>query len=78
MIAWATQSVAISASVTRRRAFPGLLRQEIVGRAINGSAESVDIGVHRGLLVNGDLITADFGLSASNPLPTGIPVESII
>lgn len=29
-----------------------------------------DLGVLRGLLVDGDLITADFGLSASNPLPT--------
>jgi hypothetical protein len=55
-----------------------LLGQEIVRRAINGNAESVEVGVHRGLLVDGDLITADFGLSASNPLPTGVPVESTI
>jgi hypothetical protein len=34
--------------------------------------------VHRGLSVDGCFSTADFGLSASNPLPTGIPVESII
>ena len=55
-----------------------LLGQEIVGRAINGDAEGVEVGVHRGLSVDGCFSTADFGLSASNPLPTGIPVESII
>jgi hypothetical protein len=61
-----------SASISRS------LGQEIVRRAINGSAESVEVGVHRGLSVDGDLITADFGLSASNPLPTGNLVESLI
>ena len=43
---------------------PGLLRQEIVRRAINGGAESVEVGVHRGLSVDGCLSTVDFGLSA--------------
>jgi hypothetical protein len=62
MIAWATQSVAISASVTRRRS--GLFRQEIVRRAINDGAESVEVGVHRGLSVDGCFSTVDFGLSA--------------
>jgi hypothetical protein len=55
-----------------------LARQEIVRRAINGDAESVEVGVHRGLQVDGDLITADFGLSASNPSITAIAVESTI
>ena len=53
-------------------------RQEIVGCAINDRAESVEVGVHRGLLVDGVLDTADFGLSAQNPFATAIAVESII
>ena len=36
-----------------------LLRQEIVGRAINGREESVEVGVHRGLLIIGVVDTAD-------------------
>ena len=47
--------------------------QEIVRRAINGDAESVEVGVRRGLRVDGDLDTADFGLSASNPSITARP-----
>jgi hypothetical protein len=53
-------------------------RQEIVGCAINGNAESVEVGVHRGLQVDGVLDTADFGLSVLNPFTTAIAVESII
>ncbi|MQA75715.1 MAG: hypothetical protein GEU88_15470 [Solirubrobacterales bacterium] len=53
------------------------LRQEIVGGAINRDAESVEVGVHRGLSVDGAVNTVAFGLSASDPLNTGIPVESI-
>src|SRR5680860_255468 len=34
-------------------------RQEIVGRALNGDAESVAVGVHRGLSVGGAVRTAD-------------------
>jgi hypothetical protein len=45
----------------------GLLGQEIVRRAINADTEKVEVGVHRGLQVDGDLITANFGLSASKP-----------
>jgi len=41
-----------------------LLRQEIVCRAINEGAESVEVGVHRGLSVDGCFSTVDFGLSA--------------
>jgi hypothetical protein len=53
--------------------------QEIVGCAINGNAESVEVGVHRGLRVDGAFLsTADFDLSVLNPFATGIPVESII
>jgi hypothetical protein len=52
---------------------------EIVGRAINRNAESIEVGVHRGLRVDGAFLrTADFDLSASSPFTTGIPVESII
>jgi hypothetical protein len=57
---------------------PGSLWQKIVGRAINDGAEGVEVGVHRGLLVDGVFGTADFGLSASNPFCTAIFVESII
>ena len=56
----------------------GALRKEIVGCAINGGAESVEVGVQRGLLVDGVVITADFGLSAPNPLITAFAVESTI
>src|SRR6478736_3630064 len=56
----------------------GLLGQEIVCRAINDGAESVEVGVHRGLSVDGCFSTADFGLSASNPLLTARAVESTI
>ena len=55
-----------------------LLRQEIVCCAINGDAESVEVGEHRGLQVDGGLVTADFGLSASNPLNAALAVESLI
>jgi hypothetical protein len=57
---------------------PGLLRQEIVRRAINDCAESVEVGVHRGLSVDGCFSTVDFGLSAPYPLITAFAVESII
>jgi len=61
-----------SACVARR------LGKEIVRRAINRGAEKVEVGVHRGLLVDGVLSTADFGLSASNPSNTATAVESLI
>jgi hypothetical protein len=58
---------------------PWPFRKEIVSRAINGGAESVEVDVHRGLLVDdGDFSTADFGLSAQNPSNTAIAVESLI
>ena len=56
----------------------GGLWQEIVRCAINGNAESVEVGVHRGLQVDGVVRTADFGLSVQNPFATAIAVESII
>jgi len=55
-----------------------LLGQEIVRRAINDGAESVEVGVHRGLSVDGCFGTADFGLSALNPSITALAVESTI
>jgi hypothetical protein len=57
---------------------PWRFRQEIVRRAVNGDAESVEVGVHRGLLVDGAFSTADFGLSATNPSNTVTAVESTI
>ena len=57
---------------------PWRFRQEIVRRAINGDAESVEVGVHRGLQVDGVISTADFGLSAQNPSDTALAVESLI
>ncbi|MDQ6750067.1 MAG: hypothetical protein M3Z33_04860 [Actinomycetota bacterium] len=54
------------------------LRQEIVGRAINGSAESVEVGVHVASWSTVPMDTADFGLSAENPLITAFAVESTI
>jgi hypothetical protein len=56
----------------------GSLWQKIIGRAINDGAEGVEVGVHRGLLVDGVFGTADFGLSAPNPFCAAIFVESII
>ena len=52
--------------------------QEIVGCAINDRAESVEVGVHRGLQADGDLGTVGFGLSALLSLDTADLVESII
>src|ERR1700722_2381189 len=57
---------------------PRLLGQEIVSCAINRDAESVEVGVPRGLQVNGVFGTADFDLSAQNPLTTAQAVESLI
>jgi hypothetical protein len=54
------------------------LRQEIVRRAVNGSEEQVEVGVHRGLPVSGVVNTADFGLSSKNPSNTASAVESTI
>ena len=53
MSAWATQRVTTSASVSSRRAFAAALWQEIIGCAINGGAEGVEVGVHRGLRADG-------------------------
>jgi hypothetical protein len=39
--------------------------KRIVGCAIDDRAESVEVGVHRGLGVDGDQCGADLGLSAS-------------
>ncbi|HEX3325104.1 MAG TPA: hypothetical protein VHR65_08260 [Solirubrobacterales bacterium] len=55
-----------------------LLGQEIVCRAINDGAESVEVGVHRGLSVDGCFSTADFGLSALKSSITALAVESTI
>src|SRR6188474_1449437 len=43
-----------------------------------GDAEGREVGVHRGLQVDGDLSTADFGLSALKSSITTLAVESTI
>jgi hypothetical protein len=50
----------------------------MIAWAINDGAESVEVGVDRGLSVDGCFSTVDFGLSASNPPITAFAVESII
>src|SRR5436305_1397149 len=57
---------------------PCRFRQEIVRRAIDGDAEGVEVGVHRDLLVDGVLSTADFDPSAQSPSNTATAVESLI
>lgn len=54
------------------------LWQKIVGCAINNGAESVEVGVHRGLRADGVLGTVDFDLSVLLSCDTADPVESII
>ena len=56
---------------------PGLW-QKVVGCAINHGAESVEVGVHRGLRADGVFGTVGFGLSASHSLDRFNLVESII
>ena len=56
---------------------PGLW-QKVVGCAINHGAESVEVGVHRGLRADGVRSTVGFGLSALFSLGTVNLVESII
>ena len=57
---------------------PSCLWQEIVGCAINDRAESVEVGVHRGLQADDVHDTVGFGLSALLSLDTADLVESII
>ncbi len=78
MIACATQSVTSSASLIRRLALAACLWQEIVGCAIDDGAESVEVGVHRGLRADGVFGTVGFGLSALLSLDRLNLVESII
>jgi hypothetical protein len=56
------------------------LWQKVVGCAINHGAESVEVGVHRGLRADGVIGTVGFGLSALLSLHTAEAdlVESII
>jgi hypothetical protein len=77
MIAWATQSVTTSASMTIRRAFRGGSGRRS-SAVQNGGAESVEVGVHRGLLVDGALSTADFDLSPTNPWHTATTAVELI
>ena len=52
--------------------------QEIVGGDINRGAEGVEVGVHRGLRVNGAIATVNFDPSALSPGSTAKSVESVI
>ena len=54
------------------------LWQQVVGCAINHGAESVEVGVHRGLRVDGVVNTVGFDLSALLSLAMPRFVESII
>ena len=54
------------------------LGQKVVGGDINRGAEGVEVGVHRGLRVDGAIATVDFGPSARSPFTTARSVESII
>jgi hypothetical protein len=56
---------------------PGL-GQKIVGRAVDTDTEQVEVGVHRGLQVDGAVSTADFGLPLLVPRATARAVASII
>ena len=57
---------------------PRPLRQEIVGRAINRSEKSVEVGVHVASWSTVPMDTADFGLFPPKPLNTATAVESLI
>ena len=54
------------------------LGQEVVGRAVDTDQQQVEVGVHRGLLVDGVLDTADFDLHPLVPIATTGAVTSII
>jgi hypothetical protein len=54
------------------------LGQEVVGRAVDTDHEQVEVGVHRGLLVDGVQDTADFDLPPLVPIATAEAVASII
>jgi hypothetical protein len=78
MTARARRRVVVSASVIPTAAVSAPLGQEIVGRATDRSAEGVEVGVQRGLRVDGRLGTLDSGLPARNPSIRGSPVESLV
>ena len=54
------------------------LRQQVVGSAVDTDQEQVEVGVHRGLLVDGVVDTADFDLLLLVPIATASAVASII
>ncbi len=54
------------------------LRQQVVSRAVDTDQKQVEVGVHRGLRVDGAVNTADFGLPLSVPRATAEAVASII
>jgi hypothetical protein len=52
--------------------------QEVVGCAVDTDQEQVEVGVHRGLLVDDVQDTADFDLPLHAPIATAVAVASII
>jgi hypothetical protein len=54
------------------------LGQKVVGRAVDTDQEQVEVGVHRGLLVDDVEDTADFDLPPLVPIATPRAVASII
>jgi hypothetical protein len=56
----------------------GWLGQQIVRCAVDSDSEQVEVGVHRGLLVDGAFDTADFDLPKPVPICPGYAVASII
>ena len=78
MMACATARVTIFASVTCRRAVVVPSGKGSSAVQIDVDAEAVEVGVHRGLLVDGDGGTVALGPSASNPFCTAMFVESVI
>ena len=64
-----------------RQPAPGISRslwQQVVSRAVDTDQEQVEVGVHRGLLVDGVTDTADFDLLTLVPIATTETVASII
>jgi hypothetical protein len=54
------------------------LGQKVVGRAVDTDQEQVEVGVHRGLLVDDVRDSADFDLLVLVPIATAGAVASII
>ncbi len=74
---WATAKVVTSASSSIRRALGARAGRRSLAVTETAVREGVEVGVHRGLQVDGAIATVDFDPSASNPGTTAMSVESI-